>query len=78
MAGKAKPEPCFLDQQEKYKIVRGRQIWTDIRRTRFYTWDSMHGEIEVFDARGLHLGALDAIAGYAIKQPVKGRKIDVS
>ncbi len=77
MAGKAKPEPCFLDRQEKYKVVQGRQIWTNIHRTRFYTWDSMHGEIEVYDARGSHLGVLDAIMGYLTKPAVRGRKIDV-
>jgi hypothetical protein len=42
-----------------------------------YTWDSLHGEIEVFNKRGKHLGAIDAIHGKLIKDPVRGRKIDV-
>jgi hypothetical protein len=41
-----------------------------------YTWDSLHGEIEVFDALGYHLGAADAVTGDMIKEAVAGRKTD--
>jgi len=41
-----------------------------------FTWDSLHGEIEVFNKRGKHLGAMDPF-GKFIKSAVKGRKIDV-
>ncbi|RKY05088.1 MAG: hypothetical protein DRP66_10935 [Planctomycetota bacterium] len=51
--------------------------WINLKRNRFYTWDSLHGEIEVFDKKGFHLGALDAVSGQFIKLPVKGRRIDV-
>ena len=44
---------------------------------RLYTWDSLHGEIEAFNRRGEHLGALDAITGEFIKDPSPGRRIDV-
>jgi hypothetical protein len=45
--------------------------------TRLYTWDSLHGEVEVFTARGKHLGAVDPVTGKLIKDAVPGRKIDV-
>ncbi|WP_052716546.1 colicin E3/pyocin S6 family cytotoxin [Magnetospira sp. QH-2] len=31
------------------------------KKKRYYVWDSQHGEIEVHDARGRHLGAVDPI-----------------
>jgi hypothetical protein len=46
-------------------------------RTKLYTWDWTHGEIEVFNRRGRHLGVIDAISGALIKNAVAGRKIDV-
>jgi RHS repeat-associated protein len=41
---------------------------------RYYTWDHTHGEIEVFDGGGRHLGALDP-NGVPVKPPVKGRTL---
>jgi hypothetical protein len=41
------------------------------------TWDAQHGEIEVFNARGRHLGVLHPLTGELIKEAVRGRKIDV-
>jgi hypothetical protein len=42
-----------------------------------YTWDEVHGEIEVYNARGKHLGVLDPITGALIKDAVPGRRVDV-
>lgn len=42
-----------------------------------YTWDALHGEVEVFNSRGRHLGAIDPITGEMTKPAVPGRKIDV-
>ena len=72
---KARPVPCFLDCCAKYKVINGKQVWTNFRRDRFFTWDALHGEIEVFDKRGHHLGALDPLTGKLIKQAVKGRSL---
>jgi Cytotoxic len=44
---------------------------------RIYEWDSLHGELEVYDSRGHHLGAADAESGELIKPAVRGRRIDV-
>lgn len=42
-----------------------------------YTWDSLHGEIEAYNARGYHLGVIDALTGEPIKPARKGRRIRV-
>lgn len=56
---------------------KGEPRWRNQERDRFYTWDAYHDEVEVFDRRGHHLGALDPTTGEAIKGPRKGRRIDV-
>ena len=38
---------------------------------------ALHGEIEVFNARGKHLGSIDPITGEMVKPAVPGRTIDV-
>jgi hypothetical protein len=43
---------------------------------RIYEWDQLHGELETYNARGQHLGVVDA-DGMDIKPPVRGRRIDV-
>ena len=67
---------AFLDGLEKLSRS-GPAIWRDATGTRLYTWDGLHGEIEVFTMRGHHLGALDAVSGALIKRPVKGRRLHV-
>jgi hypothetical protein len=59
-------------------FVNGEQRWRSPCGKRILTWDSLHGEIEVFNARGKHLGVLHAVTGIQIKGAVKGRSIDVS
>ena len=44
---------------------------------RYYSYDHASGEIEVFNARGQHLGAMDPTTGAMIKPPVPGRNIDL-
>lgn len=74
MAGKPRPSPCFLDDKESF-ARDGRKIWKSADGDRLYTWDSLHGEIEVFNKRGHHLGVLDAVSGELIKPAVRGRKL---
>lgn len=61
-----------------WRIIGGKKTWRSHDGERLFTWDDLHGEIEVFDKLGRHLGALDAITGALIKEAVKGRKLDVS
>lgn len=70
-----KPKPCYLDQFDFYKVIGGRKVYRSDRL--FYSWDELHGEIEVFDLRGYHLGALDAVTGEQIKPPRKERRLHV-
>ncbi|WP_411674891.1 colicin E3/pyocin S6 family cytotoxin [Bacillus velezensis] len=37
----------------------------------------MHGEIEIFNKQGRHLGSAEPIFGELIKPAVKGRKLNV-
>lgn len=71
------PDPSFLDQCDYLGAFGGERRWRSLDRKRLYTWDSLHGEIEVYNARGRHLGALDAVTGLLIKPARKGRRIDV-
>jgi hypothetical protein len=70
------PKPSYLDLCIPIGAVNGVKRWKSKDGKRLYTWDSLHGEIEVFNSRGLHIGVLNPNGEY-IKDPVKGRKIDV-
>lgn len=70
-----KPTPCYIDRYEYYKVIEGRKVYRG--KDRYYSWDEFHGEIEVFDKFGNHLGALDAISGEKIKRAKKGRRLHV-
>jgi len=72
-----KPDPCFLDECEYLGFVHSARRWRNRNGSRLYTWDSLHGEIEVFNKRGCHLGAADPVTGIVSKPAVKGRRIDV-
>jgi hypothetical protein len=77
VAGKPRPSPCFLDGVDYLGYKGGQQLWRSKDGKRYYTWDSLHGEIEVFNKKGKHLGALDAVSGKLIKPAARGRYIDV-
>ena len=46
------------------------------KKKRYYEWDNTHGDIEVYDARGRHLGTQDPITGEIIKPSVGNGKIE--
>ena len=71
------PIPSFLDECESLGAFNGERRWRSHGGKRLYTWDFLHGEIEVFSRRGRHLGVADARTGIRIKPAVKGRHIDV-
>ncbi len=71
------PKPSILDEYDHFGVREGRKVWRSRDRQRYYTWDALHGEVEVFSRRGLHLGALDPRTGELIKPAEKGRKLDV-
>jgi hypothetical protein len=71
------PKPSFLDQCEPIGARDGQKRWRSHGGRRIYTWDALHGEIEVFNQRGEHIGVADALTGRMVKPPVRGRRIDV-
>jgi hypothetical protein len=71
------PVPSILDDCEYLGAYNGQRRWRSDGGKRLYTWDALHGEIEVFNARGRHLGAIDPVTGAWIKEAVRGRRIDV-
>ncbi len=77
MGGKPIPTPSILDDCEVIQIQRGRKVYRNQKGDRYYTWDSLHGEVESFNKRGRHLGALCPTTGDLIKPAVKGRKLDL-
>lgn len=75
--GVSLPHPGFLDSQVSCGAPGGRKRWTNTRKDRYYEWDSLHGHVEAYNARGKHLGVLDGLTGVMVSAPVKGRTIDV-
>ena len=77
MGRKPIPRPGFLDTCDYLGYIYGQRRWRSPRGDLIYTWDSLHGEVEVFDARGEHRGVIDAVTGRPIKPARKGRRISV-
>lgn len=75
MAGKPIPKPYFLDDCESLRAINGIKRWRD-KNGRLFSWDALHGEIEVFNKRGKHIGVMNP-QGEFIKEAVKRRTIDV-
>ena len=71
------PKPSFLDDCDYLGFIAGDRRWRSRDGSRLYTWDSLHGEIEVFDRRGRHVGVADAVTGVVFAPAIPGRRIDV-
>lgn len=72
------PRGCFLnDADVEYLGFRGQRLWRSRVERRLYTWDALHGHVEVFNLRGRHVAVLDAFTGATIGEAVPGRRIDV-
>ncbi|MBV9829399.1 MAG: hypothetical protein JO001_27590 [Alphaproteobacteria bacterium] len=74
MPPKPIPHPSILDEFEYLGAPYGERRWRSDNGKRLYTWDSLHGEVEVFNSRGKHLGSLNPFTGELIKEAVAGRK----
>lgn len=70
------PQPSIFNDLEPLGFVHGERRWRDADG-RLYTWDALHGEAELFNARGRHLAAVDPVTGSVIKRAVQGRRIKV-
>ncbi len=45
------------------------------KKTKYYVWDNLHDEIEVYNRNGVHLGSMKSTNGKMYKPPVPGRTI---
>jgi hypothetical protein len=66
----------FLIQQQRVKRKGGTR-WISQDKSRYFTWDWSHGEIEVFNSRGLQIAILNADGTVSSKEFEIGRRIDV-
>ncbi len=72
-AGKVKQKKGdFLEKLERTKPKTNRSRWID-EKGRIYEWDSQHGELEVYNGRGQHIGVRDPETGEWIKPAKPGR-----
>ncbi|WP_074202478.1 colicin E3/pyocin S6 family cytotoxin [Nitrosomonas cryotolerans] len=76
MGGLPVPKPSILDNFRVVGIEGGRKVYKDDSENIFYTWDSLHGELEAFNKNGRHLGVVCPHTGFLIKRSVKGRRIN--
>jgi hypothetical protein len=65
----------FLQKQEKIRR-KGIQVWRSKDRNFLYTWDGLHGEIEVYNVRGYAIFILNPDGTRKNKNVVRGRTID--
>lgn len=77
MGRKPIPKQGYLDACEYLGYIHGERRWRSRDGRYLLTWDSLHGEIEVYDRQGRHRGVMHAVSGAWIKDAVPGRCIDV-
>ena len=69
------PDSEFLGQVRASGTFMASGVGEIRRAAMLYTWDVLHGEIEIFNLRGRHLGVADPMTGDLIKPARKGRRI---
>lgn len=74
-------KPVCRDSQFFNKLVshgsrNGKALYKDDNGY-FYLWDSLHGQWQMFNDRGFHIGVLDKYGKKRIKNAVKGRTINI-
>ena len=47
------------------------------KKKRFYQWDKLHNDIEVYDSNKFHLGSINPRNGELYKNPIAGRKLNL-
>lgn len=77
MSGKPIPDKSIVSDCDHLGAFNGKRRWRSKNKKRLYEWDALHGEFEVYNFRGKHLGAVDPITGEMKKDAKKGREIDV-
>ena len=62
------PEDCILHDLEYLGAFNGEKRWRSHKGKLLYTWDALHGEIEVFSKRGKHVEVLHPDGSHNQKQ----------
>ena len=70
-----KPENPSWEKLQPYR-GKTRTNGASGKDRRYYEKDRTHGDVEVYDSRGKHLGSMDPITGRMTKPPVPGREIE--
>ena len=71
------PGTGYLNTCEYLGYIHGARRWRSPDGEDLLTWDSLHGEIEVYNTRGEHRGTKHAVSGVWVKDAVRGRRLDV-
>jgi hypothetical protein len=66
----------FVDTLRRSKPKSQRRRWLGANQ-QIFEEDTQHGELEKYNRRGKHEGSVDPESGEIIKDPVKGRCIEV-
>jgi hypothetical protein len=69
------PTAGYVEQLERINRQGTRKRWRDADG-RYLEWDSQHGEFEVYNKRGWHIGTRDCDGNFKAEAK-KGRYIDV-
>lgn len=67
MGGKPRPDPSIVSGMKVAFVEGGSKYYFDAIELRYYSWDSLHGEFDVFDRRGFHLGSVCPDTGTALQ-----------
>jgi len=66
----------FLSGLDRLRPKSRRKRWTN-SRGQLFKEDAQHGELEKYNDRGRHEASVDPDAGEVIREPVRGRTIEV-
>ena len=64
-------------QEQKFVKRKGNKRWVSEDNSRYFEWDSLHGEIEAYNKRGKVVAILNADGTIRNKKIEIGRDIDV-
>jgi RHS repeat-associated protein len=85
------PSPTAANDMPQVHVMSAEGFWKKLKpfrgktktngesggKRRYYEKDRTHGDLEVYDSNGRHLGSADPNTGVMIKPPVPGRYIDL-
>jgi hypothetical protein len=70
------PKDCNALEGLPRQVRANQRIWIDKQAKRMFAWDHTHGEIEVYNLQGKHIGVIDCDFNI-LKPAVHGRYVNV-